>query len=65
MFLIISVKKMFDEIWARFGKVDILINNAGISVYGMLQDITIEDWHNVYATNVNGMFYCTKASHPK
>ena len=60
-----QVEKMFDEIMARFGKIDILINNAGISVYGMLQDITIEDWHNVYATNVNGMFYCTKLATPK
>lgn len=60
-----QVKKMFDEVFDRFGKVDILINNAGISVYGMLQDISIDDWHNVYGTNVNGMFYCTKLATPK
>ncbi len=60
-----QVEMMFDEVFDRFGKVDILINNAGISVYGMLQDITIEDWHNVYGTNVNGMFYCTKIATPK
>src|SRR5690554_5617069 len=45
-----QVKNMFNIIFNRFGKVDILVNNAGISVYGMLQDITIEDWHNVYGT---------------
>lgn len=60
-----QVEMMFDKVFERFGKVDILVNNAGISVYGMLQDITIEDWHNVYGTNVNGMFYCTKAATPK
>ncbi len=60
-----QVEKMFDKIFDRFGKVDILVNNAGISVYGLLQDITIDDWHNVYGTNVNGMFYCTKLASPK
>ena len=60
-----QVQNMFDEIFDRFGKVDILINNAGISVYGLVQDITIDDWHNVYGTNVNGMFYCTKLASPK
>jgi 3-oxoacyl-[acyl-carrier protein] reductase len=60
-----QVKNMFNIIFNRFGKVDILVNNAGISVYGMLQDITIEDWHNVYGTNVHGMFYCTKEAIPK
>ncbi|NMB43814.1 MAG: 3-oxoacyl-ACP reductase FabG [Clostridiales bacterium] len=60
-----QVKNMFNIIFDRFGKVDILVNNAGISVYGMLQDITIEDWHNVYGTNVHGMFYCTKEAIPK
>ncbi len=60
-----QVEKMFEKIFDRFGKVDILINNAGISVYGLLQDITTEDWHKVYGTNVNGMFYCTKLATPK
>lgn len=60
-----QVEKMFDKIFDKFGKVDVLINNAGISVYGMLQDISINDWHNVYGTNVNGMFYCTKLAAPK
>ena len=60
-----QVKKMFDQVFDRFGKVDILINNVGISVYGMLQDTSIEEWHKVYATNVNGTFYCTKLAIPK
>lgn len=60
-----QVEMMFEQTFERFGKVDILVNNAGISVYGMLQDITIDDWHKVYGTNVNGMFYCTKLATPK
>lgn len=61
----LQVENMFETIFKRFGKVDILVNNAGISVYGLLQDITIGDWHKVYGTNVNGMFYCTKLATPK
>ncbi len=55
-----EVTAMFQRIDERFGGVDILINNAGISVYGMIQDITIDDWTKVYGVNVNGMFFCSK-----
>lgn len=59
-----QVEKMFDAIDKTFGGVDILVNNAGISVYGMIQDITLDDWQRVFATNVNGMFMVTQKAIP-
>lgn len=55
-----NVEKMFDEIHKTFGDVDILINNAGIASMKFAQDISCKDWTEIFGTNVNGMFFCTK-----
>lgn len=60
----VQVHDMFEAARKAFGSVDVLINNAGISVYGMLQDITLDDWNKVYGVNVNGAFYCCKEAVP-
>ncbi len=54
-----EVEKMFREI-AAYGDIDVLINNAGISHIGLLQDMTIEDWNRVIATNLTSVFSCCK-----
>lgn len=43
---------------------DILVNNAGISHYGMLSDVTEEDWDQVMSVNLKGMFLCTQLFMP-
>ena len=48
----------------RFGKIDILINNAGISVRGGIDDLTAEEFKNVMDVNVTGVWLCTKALTP-
>lgn len=55
-----QVENMYEEINKTFGKVDILINNAGISFSNFAQNITVDEWHEIFATNVDGVFYCTK-----
>ncbi len=45
----------------RFGKIDILVNNAGVSKSGMLIDISLDEWNNLFNVNVNGVFNVTKA----
>jgi 3-oxoacyl-[acyl-carrier protein] reductase len=45
----------------QFGKIDVLINNAGITRDATLQKMTIENWQQVLDVNLTGVFNCTKA----
>lgn len=47
---------------ARFGRLDALINNAGIAVFKPLLETSFEDWSRVLAVNLNGPFLCTQAA---
>ena len=47
-----------------FGQIDLLINNAGISHIGLLSDMTSEEWHTLMGTNLDSVFYMSKAVIP-
>lgn len=47
-----------------FGKLDILINNAGISLFGHVTEITPEQWHRVMAVDVDSVFFGARAAIP-
>lgn len=59
-----EVSRLFDTIKARNLFVDLLINNAGISYTGLLQDMTDSEWHTVLDTNLSSVFYCCRAVIP-
>ena len=46
---------------ARFGRADVLINNAGIAQQKLFTDITEEEWDRMFAVNVKGTMYCCQA----
>ncbi len=48
----------------HFGRIDILINNAGITRDATLKKMTLEQWEQVIDVNLTGVFYCTKAVYP-
>ena len=50
---------------ARFGKLNVLVNNAGILLRGVLEDTSAEDWDRVMAVNAKGGFLGTKAAIPE
>ncbi|MFN8285401.1 MAG: 3-oxoacyl-ACP reductase FabG [Chitinophagales bacterium] len=52
------------EIVKQFGRIDILINNAGITRDASLQKMTAEEWQQVMDVNLTGVFNCTKAISP-
>lgn len=56
----VQVQKMFDEM----GPVELLVNNAGIAHYGLITDITQEEWNRIFAVNVGGAFNCIRAALP-
>jgi len=56
-----QVKKMQEEVIKEFGKLDILINNAGIVRDKSFVKMTSEMWEDVLHVNLDGTFYCTKA----
>lgn len=56
--------RLFSEIEARFGAPDILINNAGISRIGLLQDMEFEEWDTLLASNLSSVFHCCKLAIP-
>lgn len=53
-------KKMFEFIRKRFNGVDVLINNAGISIVNQFQDIDVNDWYNMFDVNVHGTYHMSK-----
>ncbi|ETT86321.1 short-chain dehydrogenase [Viridibacillus arenosi FSL R5-213] len=55
-----SVKAMVQKTIDRFGRIDILINNAGITRDAMLTKMTETDFQEVLNVNLNGVFHCTQ-----
>jgi len=56
-----EVKMMVDRVLEEFGRIDILINNAGICQVSSIEELTEEDWDRVMAVNLKSVFLCSKA----
>jgi NAD(P)-dependent dehydrogenase (short-subunit alcohol dehydrogenase family) len=53
-----NVKDIVATAVTKFGKLDVMVANAGIAVGGSVADTTVEDWDYVFAINVRSMFLC-------
>lgn len=56
-----EVQKMVSKVTEHFGKIDILINNAGINIISPAEDFVLEDWNKVVNINLTGVFLCAQA----
>ena len=52
------------QVAARFGRLDALINNAGVAVFAPLLETSDADWNRILSVNLTGPFLCTKAAAP-
>lgn len=59
-----EVKKIINFIVEKYGHIDVVINNAGISQIKLFTEITDEDWNNMLQTNLTSAFYVTQESVP-
>ena len=59
-----QVAAMTERAIAEFGKIDILINNAGINIRGPIDDITLEEFQDVQNVNVTGPWLCVRSVVP-
>ena len=60
-----QVARMMAETVAGFGRVDALVNNAGVALFSRAGRTSFEEWREVMATNLDGVFLCTQAAAPE
>jgi NAD(P)-dependent dehydrogenase (short-subunit alcohol dehydrogenase family) len=59
-----EVKTLVEQTIEKFGKIDILINNAGINIRGPIDELTYDEFQQVQKINVDGVWLCSKAVIP-
>jgi 2-deoxy-D-gluconate 3-dehydrogenase len=60
-----SCRKMVEETTARFGRLDILLNNAGMNIRKLPEELSLAEWHTVMDTNLTSAFICSQMVFPE
>src|SRR5258708_37517753 len=55
-----QIETMMKKVKAAFGGLDVLVNNAGVIRDRTMKKMTLDEWHTVIQTNLDGVFYCSK-----
>lgn len=55
-----EVARMFDDVAAAFGRIDVLVSNSGVQKDAMIADMSLEDWNTVIGINLTGQFLCAR-----
>ena len=59
-----ATRALVQEVAERFGRVDVLVNNAGVNVEGRIEELSDDDWDRCFAVNVGGVFKMCRAVVP-
>lgn len=57
-----SINAMVDQCVTRFGRLDIIVNNAGVTRSAYIMDLTEADWDRIHRVNAKGVFFCLQAA---
>src|SRR5579863_1666694 len=56
--------RLIEETIQHFGRIDVLVNNAGINIDRTMKNMSVDDWNKVIQTDLNSYFYTLKAAQP-
>lgn len=59
-----ACRRLIDSAAERFGRLDVLVNNAGRGRFAPIDELSVEDWREQIDTNLAGVFYCSRAAVP-
>lgn len=60
----LGVESLVQAVYDAWGGADLLVNNAGIGIFGNVLDLNVSDYDQVFAVNVRGLFMCSRAFAP-